>query len=217
LPELATLERLAERRKELDGERVENETRVSDLTRDQRKADGEVENVKARRQRDQQRMDSGQVSSPKDLQSMQHEVTALDRRIRTLEDEELEVMEALEEAEAVLTRVRDELGVLDAQAAESESTRDRAVAELDGQAADTQTERELTAAKIPDSLLTLYDKVRAQHGGLGAAALRQRTCEGCRLELNGADLRELAALPSDEVLRCPECNRILVRTSESGI
>jgi len=109
---------------------------------------------------------------------------------------------------AILRIVKDRVG---------DRRRDRAVAELDGQAADTQTERELTAAKIPDSLLTLYDKVRAQHGGLGAAALRQRTCEGCRLELNGADLRELAALPSDEVLRCPECNRILVRTSESGI
>jgi len=216
LPELANLDQLAERRRELDGERVENETSVSDLTRAQRKADGEVENVKARRQRDQQRMDSGQVASAKDLQSMQHEVTALDRRIRTLEDEELEVMETLEEAETVLTRVRDELGVLDGQVAQNEADRDRAFAELDGQAADTQAERELTAAKIPDNLLTLYEKVRAQHGGLGAAALRQRTCGGCRLELNGADLRELSALPSDEVLRCPECNRILVRTAESG-
>ena len=216
MPELANLDQLAERRRELDGERVENETSVSDLTRAQRKADGEVENVKARRQRDQQRMDSGQVASAKDLQSMQHEVTALDRRIRTLEDEELEVMETLEEAETVLTRVRDELGVLDGQVAQNEADRDRAFAELDGQAADTQAERELTAAKIPDNLLTLYEKVRAQHGGLGAAALRQRTCGGCRLELNGADLRELSALPSDEVLRCPECNRILVRTAESG-
>lgn len=196
---------------------MENETRVSDLTRAQHKADGEVENVKARRQRDQQRMDSGQISSAKDLQSMQHEVTALDRRIRTLEDEELEVMEALEEAQTVLTRVRDELGDLDGQRTENEAARDRAVAALDEQTAKTQAERDLNAVKIPDDLLAVYDKVRAQHGGLGAAGLRKRTCEGCRLELNGADLREFAALPSDAVLRCPECNRLLVRTEESGI
>ncbi|TNC46168.1 C4-type zinc ribbon domain-containing protein, partial [Mumia zhuanghuii] len=42
-------------------------------------------------------------------------------------------------------------------------------------------------------------------------------CEGCRLEINGADLREIATKPSDEVLRCPECNRILVRTHEAGL
>ncbi len=59
--------------------------------------------------------------------------------------------------------------------------------------------------------------MRAQYGGLGAAALRAKKCEGCRLEINGADLRELAALPEDEVLRCPECSRILVRTPESGL
>jgi predicted nucleic acid-binding Zn-ribbon protein len=59
--------------------------------------------------------------------------------------------------------------------------------------------------------------VRGQHSGLGAAALRARRCEGCRLEINGADLRELAGKADDEVLRCPECSRILVRTAESGL
>ncbi len=70
---------------------------------------------------------------------------------------------------------------------------------------------------VPKDLLALYDQVRAQYGGLGAAALRARRCEGCRLELFGADLRELAARPEDDVLRCPECSRILVRTAESGL
>jgi predicted nucleic acid-binding Zn-ribbon protein len=71
--------------------------------------------------------------------------------------------------------------------------------------------------QVPAELLALYDKVRAQYGGLAAAELRARRCEGCRLEINGADLREIAAMPDDEVLRCPECSRILVRTTESGL
>jgi uncharacterized protein len=52
---------------------------------------------------------------------------------------------------------------------------------------------------------------------VGAAALVQRRCQGCRLELNAADLREITAAAEDEVLRCEECQRILVRTAESGI
>jgi predicted nucleic acid-binding Zn-ribbon protein len=59
--------------------------------------------------------------------------------------------------------------------------------------------------------------VRAQKGGVGAAALRARRCGGCSLELTAADLGTIAKAPLDEVLRCEECNRILVRTSESGI
>ena len=97
------------------------------------------------------------------------------------------------------------------------AARDAAVAAIDDEIVSVQSERESTAPAVPKDLLALYDKVRGQYGGLGAAALRARRCEGCRLELNGADLRELAARPEDDVLRCPECSRILVRTAESGL
>ncbi len=97
------------------------------------------------------------------------------------------------------------------------AARDAAVAVLDEQIADAEAERALERHQRSRRPHTLYDKVRAQYGGLGAAALRAKKCEGCRLEINGADLRELAALPEDEVLRCPECSRILVRTAESGL
>lgn len=217
LPEYARLEELTAQHKELDGQRVESETLVSDLTRDQKKADQEVENVKARRVRDQQRMDTGQITSPKDLENLQHEVTALERRISTLEDEEIEIMEALETAETQLESLRARLSEVEQAIETAETSRDAAITEIDTLAQRTVSEREQTAAKIPDNLMALYDKVRAHHGGVGAAALRQRRCEGCRLELNGADIRELAVRPSDEVLRCPECDRILVRTAESGI
>lgn len=201
----------------LDGRRVEAETAVSDLTRDQKKADGEVEQVKSRRTRDEERMNSGQITSPKDLENMQREIVALDRRIGTLEEEELEVMEALEGSQSGLNAFLAELDVEMARLGEAETTRDAAVAELDGKAVDAVAERDVLAGKIPDDLLSLYDKVRAHNGGLGAAALRQHRCEGCRLELNGADLHEISAKPDDEVLRCPECDRILIRTLESGL
>lgn len=217
LPENATLEEYASRRTELDDRRVEQETAVSDLGRAQRKADGEVEQVKARRTRDQQRLESGALSNPKDLENLQHELQALDRRISTLEDEELEVMEQLETAQNELDGITTELSGLDASIAETRSARDAAVAELDREAGELDTERAATVSGVPDDLLTLYGKLRAQYGGVGAAALRQRRCEGCRLELNAADLREIAAEPEDVVLRCPECGRILVRTAESGL
>ncbi|MGN6610349.1 MAG: zinc ribbon domain-containing protein, partial [Angustibacter sp.] len=62
-----------------------------------------------------------------------------------------------------------------------------------------------------------YERIRASSGGLGAAALRQRRCGGCQLELNNVDMNRIKAAPADEVLRCEECGRILVRTGESGL
>lgn len=217
LPEHAQIEDLQAKASELDGARIEADTEVSDLSRAQKKADAEVEQVKARRTRDEERLNSGAISNPKDLESLQHELVALERRISTLEDDELEVMEKLEEAQIRLAAIQADLTAVNEDLAQAIDARDAAIVVLDEQAAGAQADRAQAAARVPDDLIALYDKLRAQYGGLGAAALRARKCEACRLEINGADLRDIAAAPEDDVLRCPECGRILVRTAESGL
>ncbi len=217
LPEHAQIAELEARAGELDGQRIEADTEVGDLTRAQSKADAEVEQVKARRTRDEERMSSGAITNPKDLESMQHELGALERRISTLEDEELEVMERLEEAQKRLASITADLDAVTTELEHVVTARDAALAAIDAETATVAAERDRIVGQVPDDLLALYEKVGEQYGGLAAAALRARRCEGCRLELNGADLREIAAKPDDEVLRCPECSRILVRTAESGL
>jgi uncharacterized protein len=217
LPQHAELADLTQRGSELDGRRIELDTQIADLTRDQKKADADVEQVKTRRVRDQQRLDAGQVSSPRELEQLQSEIVALDRRIGVLEDAELEIMEQLESLQSELTGLASEAEDLAAKAEAVTATRDEAVNELDAAAAEATGERERLAVDIPDQLMAVYERMRAQLGGVGAAALRRRRCEGCRLELTEADLTQIRSAPDDEVLRCPECNRILVRTPESGI
>ena len=86
-----------------------------------------------------------------------------------------------------------------------------------GPRAKVAAERKTTASGVPADLIALYDKLRNQKGGVGAAALRRRECGGCGLAINPADMATIAAAPQDEVLRCEECSRILVRTPESGL
>ena len=52
---------------------------------------------------------------------------------------------------------------------------------------------------------------------VGAAALRRGRCEGCQLELSTTDLNAIRTKADDEIVRCEECRRILVRTAESGL
>jgi hypothetical protein len=73
------------------------------------------------------------------------------------------------------------------------------------------------AVEIPGDFLSLYEKIRSTSGGVGAAALRKRRCDGCHLELDPAALNEIRSAPPDAVVRCEECRRILVRTDESGL
>lgn len=179
------------------------------------KAEADVEQVRQRAARDQARLDAGQ-GGHKELESLQHELVTLRRRQRDLEDVELEVMERLEtlsgEVER-LTAARDELRQqVDAVAAR----RDTALADLADERLRLQRERVGMVAGLDAGLMALYEKIR-QSSGTGAAMLRARRCEGCRLELNPQELQRIRVAADDEVVRCEDCRRILVRTGESGL
>jgi len=216
-PENAELAELIESRGQLDRDAGALEVQVSDLAREQSKADADVEHVKARRVRDRQRLDTGAVGNPKDLERLQHELVALDKRINDLEDAELDVMERLETAQKDLDQLRSRLADVDARLTTVTEARDRRLAELREKAETTTQDRAKRVEGLPEDLLALYTRIREQKGGVGAAALRARRCGGCSLELNSADLAGIAAKPADEVVRCEECGRILVRTAESGL
>ncbi len=217
LPALATISELDTRLGALRDRIVAAETEVTDLERTLTKAEADVEQVRARSAKDQELLDSGRITSAKELESLQQEIASLARRQGDLEEAELEVMERLEDA-------RTALGTLTAERDEITSARDTAVAERDAAWGDADRDKEWVGSErskvlgdIPDDLLKLYDKLREDHNGVGAAALHQRRCEGCRMELTPTDIGRIRDAAPDTVLRCEECRRILVRTPESGL
>lgn len=216
-PQAAQIKDLLGRRGDIDGRLRDQRIVVDDLTAAQAKADADVEQVKARRKRDRDRMDSGAISDPKALERMQHELASLERRISTLEDEELEVMEQLEEAQAALAELTAAVEEIDAQLGELTSARDEKAGELDAEILAVGTRRDPIVADIPADLLALYDKLRVSKGGVAVGALRARQCGGCQLALDAGELAEIRALSPETVARHEECQRILVRTAESGL
>jgi uncharacterized protein len=217
LPEHAEIIRLEGRDAELRDSVAVMTAQSSDLSREQAKAETDVEQVRSRIDRDRQRLDSGMINSPKELENLQSEIQSLQRRQSDLEEIVLDVMERRETTQTGLNSANAERESIESELRTVTAARDAALAGLDEQAAKAATRRVQIAAAIPDDLLDLYDKLRAQHAGVGAAALRQRRCQGCNLTLNTVDLNAIRAAPKDEVLRCEECRRILVRTDESGL
>lgn len=162
-------------------------------------------------------MDKGLVTSPKDLERLQSELVSLERRITSLEDDELEVMARLEDAQKTLDSLAEQVRATDERLAALTTARDEKVAAIDADLEAVARDREPAAADLPDDLAKLYERIREQKGGVGAAALRARECGGCRLTIDAAELAVIRKAPSDEVIRCEECQRILVRTPESGL
>jgi uncharacterized protein len=216
LPEVAQLEQISARSSELRDGIVMVDTELSDLGREQTRAERDVEQVRQRIDRDRSRLDSGQVSAARELSNLQSEVESLLRRQSDLEEVVLDAMERRETAEGRRTALAAEQETLAGQAAELTAKRDAALEEIGEQAAKAESSRATVAADIPADVLTLYDKLRAQQG-VGAAMLRRGSCEGCHLTLHTVDLNQIRAAAPDEVVRCEECRRILVRTAESGL
>ncbi len=157
------------------------------------------------------------VTSPKDLESLQSEIASLAKRQDNLENVVLEIMERHEAATERAAEMASAVEGLEKTGVELTKRRDAATTEIDADAEKARRERDAVARTIPEALLALYDKLRAQHGGVGAAKLYQKRCEGCRLELNITEVNEVRAAASDAVVRCENCRRILVRTPESGL
>ncbi|MEW9533396.1 zinc ribbon domain-containing protein [Microbispora sp. NPDC049125] len=215
-PDLADVEEQSKKLAQLATQIISAETEAGDLAREQAKAESDVDAVRARVDRDAKRLDSGQVSSPKDLASLQSEIVSLRRRQGDLEEIVLEIMERLEAAQSLVSSLRSEREKVTATLRAAEDRRDAAFAEMDKEHADLQAKRAPLLADIPAGLLALYEKMREQ-SGMGAALLQGGRCLGCRTTMSIADLNQVRAAAPDEVVRCEECRRILVRTAESGL
>ncbi len=215
LPEHQQLSVLETERAGLSDRLVEARTKVSDIERELRKSESAVEQVRSRADRDQARLDAG-TGNAKDLQALQHEMVSLARRQSELEDVELEVMERLEQAQAEVLRLQAALDEGHTAVAALTASRDEAMTGIDAEAASATAERDRIAEGLDAALVTLYEKIRTTSDGLGAAPLKGRRCEGCRMELTPSDLGRIRDAPPDEVLRCDECRCILVRTLDSA-
>ena len=216
LPELAQIAAKQQARRRQGEQLIAANTAVSDLELDVAKAEADLAPVRERLERDQQRVNSGAVTDPKQLNALLDEIAHLKRRISDLEDVELELMESLDEASTARDEVVAARSEGEAELRALLTSRDEQLGVIDGELAERNTERAGIAAELPAGLVDLYDRIRAKSGS-GAAALVRRRCSGCQLEATAADLNRYRTAAPDEVLRCEECNRILVRTAESGL
>jgi uncharacterized protein len=217
LPEHEQLSSLEQRDRELRDELATLDAQEGDLRREQAKSESDVEQVRTRIDRDRVRLEAGQVSSPRELENLQSEIESLLRRQSDLEEVVLDVMERREGTQSRQAAATAERAQIATDAAAAKERRDAALAEIGEQVGKASDRRTGVVADEPADLLDLYERLRVSHGGVGAAALRRGRCEGCHLSLNTVDLNAMRAAPADEVLRCEECRRILVRTAESGL
>ncbi len=210
LPVLKELAQATEAFESHDALAIASATEKSDIEVELRRSESDVEQVSARISKDQQFVDSGQASA-KDLQNLLGELQSLNRRKQELEEVELEIMVRIDEAETRRKHHESERARFAVEVERLTRERDLALGEIDTKRSEISRDRDAKAATISKELLELYLKIKDSNGGVGAARLKDGQCEGCHLGINAVELTRIKSLADDELVRCEECRRILVR------
>lgn len=175
--------------------------------------EADVTVARTRRDRDAERLNS--ATDPKQAAAYEREIEALGARLSSLEDAELEAMERLEDAEAAVTEQEGLIAATNAEGSGLTAAAKTLVAEAGTTIEALSRDRAALAPRVPDALRAQYDRLAQR--GTGAALFRRGMCEGCRIVLPASDLADVQKAADDDIVFCPECGTILVRTDESGL
>lgn len=212
-PQGARVHELIAQRNEQGRVLVERTNARDDLATELKRVESDIQVARARQERDRDRL--GRTAVARDARALESEIEALDARIEGLETRQLEVVEALEAADAEVAEQQRLLDETTAEgqrlSAEGKAEVQRASDELSSLARD----REAVVSRIPADLLTDYERIAKRTTGAGL--FQHGTCGGCRMTLAPTDLAELKKAAPDDVVHCPECTCIIVRTAESGL
>jgi uncharacterized protein len=153
------------------------------------------------------RLYSGNVKNPKELQDMEQELAALKKRHGQLEDRLLEEMIAVEAAQEELDAREAELTNVTASWESQHSDLLNERAELEAKVERLHQQRE-TALKnvLPESLET-YTQMRPKKANQPIAALRNGSCGVCGIEQTKAIEQEVQRGRS--FVACLNCGRLL--------
>lgn len=182
-----------------------------ELARAQQRLEDEIATVGAKATQHDKTLYSGTIGNPRELQALQDEIASLKRRISQLEDQELEIMEQIEPLDADLAQLAAERAQLDERAAGLRAQIAEAEVAIDAELDEVRAARAQAQAAVEPDLLTEYEQLRPQSGGIAIARLSGRSCGGCHLELSAVEIDRIKKLPAEEPVHCEECGRLLAR------
>jgi len=184
------------------------EAKIKTLESRQQDLELEIESLAQKTQRSQDRLYSGNVTSPKELADLQAEVTSLKRRRQDLEDKLLEIMIELETTQETRAEAESELETIKTHRAEEHARLRDEKAALEASLEEIAQQREAVLEKIDPRDLARYQNLRSRKGGVVVVEAKDNVCTGCGIAVSPHVTWELR---QGNLVRCENCERIIVR------
>jgi hypothetical protein len=166
----------------------------------------ELKGLTDKAKRSEDRLYSGLVKNPKELSDLQHEIESLTRRRSGLEDEVLEAMIMVEDAQEENDEASTELARIEAQWTASQAHLKAEQSDLVQRINELNQIRKDHAGSISPKFLTAYDKTMKNGMGSAVVLLRNNRCRGCQVTVPA---NRVKAANEGELVYCDSCGRIL--------
>lgn len=208
-PQLMKITELTARVPSIEASIVENDSKLLEIKKEVSKAEIDVENISKRLEKDRERSSSNETSA-KDLIQLQHEIGTLEAKMKELEEVEIEFLEKVEDLDHKKLSLKSILMQVEQEISELNTAIKFDFAKANSEIALKVDERNNIISKIDDFLVELYEKIKLEHG-VGAGILNNGSCSSCQIQISPAEISNIRALDSEEVVRCENCRCILVR------
>ena len=213
LPERAALVACEVKLRENERLRAGVQARLDELARDDRAVAGEVSTVAAAAKDVEERLYSGSVTAPKELEALQEDLRLTRGKQAGLEERELEIMEQIEGQEGELAGLAERKADAEGRAGALQQDIAEAEARIKAEIGVLTSKRETPLATLPSAFAEHYAALREKPrlNGKAAVGLQDGLCLGCRVSLPRVDLSRILAEAEDALIPCPHCSRLLVR------
>lgn len=168
----------------------------------------EMESLATRIEETDKSLMSGEVTNPKELETLQASLDALKRQNEGIEENSVAAMAKVEKLETQLAEKKSKLATVEAEWKNSQKELRTEGAKLQKQYVLLKKKRESASGTIDAGLLNNYEQLRKRKGGIAVAALDGDGCGVCHMQVPSGVVSAARSVRED-LVHCPSCGRIL--------
>jgi len=151
------------------------------------------------------------IIAPREAEALQHELETLSLQRSELDDRGLLLLESSSEADRDIQRLAGEENDAVITEEKCRGNLEMAVASTEAAIIDLRRQREDLAATLVAAEVASYEALRRGQSGVAITTIEHGMCGGCHMDLSVAELDAMKRRPADDIVECPNCNRLIAR------
>ncbi len=176
---------------------------------EQRKATRlEAETQKERSESLNSQLYGGEITNPRDLESLEREASNVRQLVEKHETTLSEITERIEEAQNKKTELETKLGEARAAWETRQSELQEAIKGLNAERAGFEGQRSKLTEGLEPTELQHYEALRKSKGGLAVVKVQRGLCQGCRMSLPTHQQQRVRN--GRQTVLCSSCGRMLI-------